>query len=482
MRKLLLILASVLLIVILGAVIWAVQTFVYLGPAFPRRDFLRDVIEQSAERLDMDPQDQRASDAFEVIYQKYLEIEQDELGLFEIRKSDFTGRPSLTSVLFEDAWYVPEHIASVEEDEYLFPTIIHKEGWQDRRDVAEHLLARFDEEGMTALVDEALALPGFIPSERELRNRIVLPRLGLYTAAQVEHLRAQRAVQEGDFETVFQAMDRIGTIRRFLHGYPAAHTHRLACLTDELVISIVRSVLASESVSEAELGQMAGLVPIPPEDVMRDVLEYQRAYALDRLQTKLPSDSLLKRHSYSYHANRINDWVDRFVSYSTKPRQDRLQMNDPARHPDGSIDNWIEEWNDMPAQTMWPFPFIYTRASEVSMARVGGFRLLIAIERHGLRHGGYPVSLDDIDPEFMPQRISDPYAPDGAFRYRRFDEPDEHGRGYVLYSVGVDGRDDTGFYHCIYLQDERQLGDFIFNPQPFNNWDEHTEYYRQNPL
>ena len=39
----------------------------------------------------------------------------------------------------------------------------------------------------------------------------------------------------------------------------------------------------------------------------------------------------------------------------------------------------------------------------------------------------------------------DPYSIDGnLFGYRVFDEPDEDGRQYVLYSIGFDGVDNGG--------------------------------------
>jgi hypothetical protein len=68
-------------------------------------------------------------------------------------------------------------------------------------------------------------------------------------------------------------------------------------------------------------------------------------------------------------------------------------------------------------------------------------RILIALELHRADHGGYPEVLADLSLRPLP---IDPLAPDGAFRYSRRGAPDEHGRGYLLYSVGADGIDNQG--------------------------------------
>jgi len=61
----------------------------------------------------------------------------------------------------------------------------------------------------------------------------------------------------------------------------------------------------------------------------------------------------------------------------------------------------------------------------------------VASERHRLRHGDWPATLEALVPTFLPQLPSDPF--DGRpLRYKRL--PD----GIVIYSVGVDATDDGG--------------------------------------
>jgi hypothetical protein len=75
---------------------------------------------------------------------------------------------------------------------------------------------------------------------------------------------------------------------------------------------------------------------------------------------------------------------------------------------------------------------------------IGGAKLALAVELYNAETGAYPDSLPDLVPDFLEALPTDPYALDGAFRYKRFETPDEHRRRYLLYSTSIDGRDDGG--------------------------------------
>jgi len=62
---------------------------------------------------------------------------------------------------------------------------------------------------------------------------------------------------------------------------------------------------------------------------------------------------------------------------------------------------------------------------------------VIALELHHRRHGGYPESLDELVPEFLPSLPRDMFTGD-VLGYHVTDD------GPVLYSVGVDRKDDGG--------------------------------------
>ena len=62
----------------------------------------------------------------------------------------------------------------------------------------------------------------------------------------------------------------------------------------------------------------------------------------------------------------------------------------------------------------------------------------IALERYHLRHGNWPETLDELVPEFLPKAPID-FMDGRPLRYK----PGTNGL-YVLYSVGMDGKDDGG--------------------------------------
>jgi hypothetical protein len=76
-------------------------------------------------------------------------------------------------------------------------------------------------------------------------------------------------------------------------------------------------------------------------------------------------------------------------------------------------------------------------AMKRSRAQLRVCTALVAAERYRLKHGRWPAALADLVPDYLPQVPLDPY--DGApLRYRRLDD------GVVIYSVGLDGKDDGG--------------------------------------
>jgi hypothetical protein len=73
-----------------------------------------------------------------------------------------------------------------------------------------------------------------------------------------------------------------------------------------------------------------------------------------------------------------------------------------------------------------------TYAAPREMAQV-----LLAVERYRLSHGVLPDAIDSLVPQYCAAVPEDPH--DGKpLWYKRLD------RGYMVYSVGEDGRDDGG--------------------------------------
>ena len=71
------------------------------------------------------------------------------------------------------------------------------------------------------------------------------------------------------------------------------------------------------------------------------------------------------------------------------------------------------------------------------LARLRAARAALAVERYRLKRGGLPASLQDLVPEYLKTVPLDPF--DGKpLRFRKL------GRGFMVYSVGPDGKDEGG--------------------------------------
>ena len=79
---------------------------------------------------------------------------------------------------------------------------------------------------------------------------------------------------------------------------------------------------------------------------------------------------------------------------------------------------------------------------DIQVVVTNGTILHLAIEGFAAQNCRYPWTLDELVGDWLDEIPPDPYAPSG-FVYRPV-SGDPHGRDYLLYSVGADGRDDGG--------------------------------------
>lgn len=99
----------------------------------------------------------------------------------------------------------------------------------------------------------------------------------------------------------------------------------------------------------------------------------------------------------------------------------------------------------------------------VSQATVTLARVACALERHRLATGAYPEQLNELVPRFLSRVPPDPVN-GGALKYRR-EAPDR----FVLYSVGLDGKDDDGQPTKevrLGEKGEAPTGDWVWHSQP----------------
>lgn len=79
----------------------------------------------------------------------------------------------------------------------------------------------------------------------------------------------------------------------------------------------------------------------------------------------------------------------------------------------------------------------------VAAAERPGLVVMVALERFRLAKGKYPENLAELSPTYLKVVPADPGSGQPLV-YRQINPPDAQGRGYLLYSVGADGKDDGG--------------------------------------
>ena len=108
----------------------------------------------------------------------------------------------------------------------------------------------------------------------------------------------------------------------------------------------------------------------------------------------------------------------------------------------------------------------------IAHLQLEGTRVMIALEAYRARHGAYPARLEQLVGGILSELPADP-THGGSFAYRVL-QADPHGRGYLLYSTGLDQTDDGGAlpsatqHHHSALQDASATGiDYVINqPRP----------------
>lgn len=431
------------------------------------------LIALSAEMQGLASDDQRAPDAFRAIYESYIQIEVDELALGAPKLRPGRTEPVLSTKLYNESWYFDEIPVPDDDHERWQPTVLHAEGWRAEREAAERLFRRFDSEGMTLLVDQALSLPGFVPRAKSDFEISRDGLSGLTATAQLERMRAELALESGDVDTAVRSLQRLAAIQRFLRGYPDEFGAFLVVGMHAYASGIARAVALNGNLSNADLGRIDAALGSFEAPSLEHVAEVCKIAAEGRIRQSQRQSGRVNPALFEYQVSRMNALIDDLVEHLTLPAWEQ-----------DFAEEWFIRWQDAhpasqfpdPVGTLYPAIAAFVSHRDAELTKLDGYRTLIGLERHRRSHGEPPESLSSLDPAFVPQGAVDRYALDGRFGYRRFDKPDQHGRLYTLYSWARDFMDDDGTFHKFDIREDRILGDYLFNRPAMNDLLEQSRY------
>jgi hypothetical protein len=126
----------------------------------------------------------------------------------------------------------------------------------------------------------------------------------------------------------------------------------------------------------------------------------------------------------------LEEYFASSIARSKQTARERLASEDPIANIHGLSRRYVF------VPTLLPPVGAAINASDQMQLEVIGVRLVIALERHRVRTGGYPEALRDLVPLEIAFVPADPFAAIGL-QYRKV------GASYVLYSAGLDNTDDN---------------------------------------
>ena len=168
-----------------------------------------------------------------------------------------------------------------------------------------------------------------------------------------------------------------------------------------------------------------------------------------------------------FYANRteitaaVNELFDNLIRRSRLSRAERRA--DPFDE-----DAFVQalDWQYMPLSMLLPALDRTIDTRDAIDCELAGTIIMLALEQYRAETGKYPESLQDLTPAVLVEIPSDPYSKKG-FVYRKHSD-DPLGKGYVLYTIGADGIDNSGAFDSIEprtgLSDRGGVGlDFVLN-------------------
>lgn len=263
----------------------------------------------------------------------------------------------------------------------------------------------------------------------------------------------------------------IGQGPGIIDGLTGVASDGLACQGDQALLQHSRLTAAQAEKMRDELAKlsplpkMADKLDVSERFVFLDLLATCHRQGFDSLSLSKSSPAKATVTSLDERARASldwdvmlrmgNSWFDRIVAASRKSTRskklaeiDNLERELKALSASNSdprtiavsflLDRRSELIGNIYICLMLPALFATINAEDRGTTQEELIELGFALEAYRADRGSFPQQLDDLAPRYVARLPTDAYANDGALHYRR------QGSGYLLYSVGRNGRDDGG--------------------------------------
>ncbi|MGH7130495.1 MAG: hypothetical protein ACREJO_00910 [Phycisphaerales bacterium] len=307
----------------------------------------------------------------------------------------------------------------------------------------------FDDMNQLAATPRAVWMP--LSNAGVAASLTPMPELSSVRAlARINGLRMHLAWKAGDVAEFERALEGNRALARFCATHPTIIGQLVGVAIEALTAAVVRDVLA-EHPDVKWLDAIDAATARQRLDVPRDyALRGERLLVMDTLAWTFSdpgrvSGAALRRslglsplegRVGSYTANRdvLAAQFDRLEKAAVQNRWERGEVVEGSGRESGLILVAIL----MPALGRAMHGF------DMAEMERDGLAAMTALERFRLRTGGYPERLEELMGREIKSLPIDPWS-GRALGYRRIDPAgDEQGRGYLLWSVGGDGKDNGG--------------------------------------
>jgi len=339
------------------------------------------------------------------------------------------------------------------------------------------VLDRFERAGVGAGLDEAASgrlFARMLPEKTRLID-VMLPDLKhARELARLETARMRLSHLDGNDAGVVRAFERTLTIGRALAHQSTLIERLVAYAILDMSSKELRSQLQERPMNaaflRAALDAMDRALPLPP---ISRAFEGERAFALDAIQwthtddgtgdgrfipaasvafvtgpTPPGSMAAAKRlanmtwFAFPTKAEsiaRANQFYDSLVRIDGKTRHEREALFSPDREAEKlRSDRFVTLSLVVPALER------AFASDDEHRLHMDGLRVMLALELYRAAEGDYPPTLEALAPKHIPSVPRDRVSGRALSYFLADPSKDPYGRGYVLYSVGVDGVDNDG--------------------------------------
>lgn len=321
------------------------------------------------------------------------------------------------------------------------------------RDAVESAVADLESKGFFDRLSRLSSYDCFTPPPRSgVLDEFVAGMQVSHSFGTLACVRLTDALEGGDPAHIRARLDDALTLARVSSSNPTwMSAASCASLLSRICLALTERCIALPRLNEVALAEVAHALDRPePLQSVSAFMEGSRLITRAELAHPVlggTDRALLSPRAYWAHVMGRTRARAEAIDESWHAAARMLSQPRGLRQP-------VPGWNDLlnraghfEKDNFYDLPDIEIIATTVDRPRMlwHATRLVIAIERHRAATGRYPESLDELTPQFFSEIPADPYDPDGRFRYRRIDPlGDPFCRGYLLWSVAIDGDDNNG--------------------------------------